>query len=178
MVKSIVDPCVLIHREKDKLKCLIFFQVDNSMGFGDTDFLDEEEAASSQFNSKPRTLLTTTPSTFNGISVRKFGPEPTAQTILVPGSSSPHPPVHLSHNQNNTNTVTFADENNEQNDDPQSEAADAIHDSSPPHLSPGTSIRKQCHPPPSQTQQHRHDERGKTQASWASEKQSTRRFST
>lgn len=76
MVKSKVDPCVLIKRTNDKLTGMILLQVDDSLGFGNKDFLAEEEMASTQFKSKPRSSLTTAPSSFNGLTIRKLGPGP------------------------------------------------------------------------------------------------------
>lgn len=67
MIKSKVDPCVLIRRERKNLKGLVLLQVDDSLGFGDNQFLDQEDEASTRFNSKPRIPLTEQPSTFNGI---------------------------------------------------------------------------------------------------------------
>lgn len=47
-------------------------QVDDSLGFGTSEFLDAEEKASTRFKSKPLTELTEEPVSFNGITVHKL----------------------------------------------------------------------------------------------------------
>lgn len=66
MFRATVDPCVLIRREKGNLAGLVIHQVDDSMATVMPRFLDDEERASSPYKSKPRQMLTETPTIFNG----------------------------------------------------------------------------------------------------------------
>ena len=45
MVRAQCDPCVLLRRNQDDLERLILLQVDDSLGVGTPDFLEEEEQA-------------------------------------------------------------------------------------------------------------------------------------
>lgn len=57
MTRSRIDPWVLIKRNGEKLSVLVLLQVEDSFGFGDREFLDQEEAQSVKFRSKPRKVL-------------------------------------------------------------------------------------------------------------------------
>lgn len=72
MNRSNIDPCVLCRRTESGLDGIVLLQVDDSLGFGTPQFLADEEKGSSKFNSKPRTTLTEKPTSFNGITLRRF----------------------------------------------------------------------------------------------------------
>ena len=71
MTRSRVDPCLLIKQGNNGLDGFILLQVDDSLGFGTEQFLDEEERASLTFKCKARAPLTNKPTTFNGITITK-----------------------------------------------------------------------------------------------------------
>lgn len=74
MQRSTVDPCVLVLREGTNVKVIVLLQVDDSLEFGDAEFLEEEEAASASFKSKPRVPLGNEPTPFNGVTLRRMTP--------------------------------------------------------------------------------------------------------
>lgn len=69
MTRSKSDPCVLIKRSKGQLEGLILLQVDDTLGLGTTNFMEEEQHHSQAFRCKPRTRLSAIPTTFNGITI-------------------------------------------------------------------------------------------------------------
>lgn len=73
MQETRADKCVLVRRTGTQLQGLSALQVDDSYGFGDSKFLEEEETHSKKFQavrSKPRKLLSTGDSTtFNGCTI-------------------------------------------------------------------------------------------------------------
>lgn len=84
MYRSRVDPCILLRRDTDRLLGIVLLQVDVTLGFGNSTFFTDEERASKRFKSKPRTPLTNKPVSFNGLTMRELGPEPTSMETLVP----------------------------------------------------------------------------------------------
>lgn len=73
MFRATIDQCVLICREEGKLSGFVILQVHDSMDIGTNDFLHFEEEASDRYNCKPRKLLTSTPTIFNGSHIRRGG---------------------------------------------------------------------------------------------------------
>lgn len=73
MTRSKCDTCVRIRRTNDNLDGLILLQVDDSLGLGTNQFLDEEEQASKEFGCKPRTGITETVTNLNGINISNLG---------------------------------------------------------------------------------------------------------
>lgn len=71
MKRTRADPCMMIRRTDSNLDGFILLQVDDSLGFGSTQFLDEEQTASARFRCKPRTAIATKPITFNGINISR-----------------------------------------------------------------------------------------------------------
>lgn len=98
MIRSTVDPCVLIKRNESGPSGLVLVQVDDSLTFGNDPFLAEEEAHSSKFQSKPRTFLDETPTTFNGLTLQCFNPVTTKVKV--------HEKVRISANTSITNTLS------------------------------------------------------------------------
>lgn len=67
IVRSTVDPCVLIRTHGSMLKCAIVVQVVDSFGLGNPNFLTLEEGAAGRFKHNPRILLGTEPVRFKGV---------------------------------------------------------------------------------------------------------------
>lgn len=63
-----VDPCVMFRRNRDgEVEGAVVLQVDDSLGFWNANFMQEEESASKEFNSKKRKQISaSTNATFNG----------------------------------------------------------------------------------------------------------------
>lgn len=72
MQRSMVDPCVLLKRDKDGLVGTIILQVDDSFGVGTETFLHDEATAVTQFKHKPRQILGATAVRFNGLHISKL----------------------------------------------------------------------------------------------------------
>jgi hypothetical protein len=72
MQESTADMCLLYRHDPDGGTNMTVLQVDDSLGHGTKDFLNEEERASKEFIGKPRKILAAGASvTFNGCDIRK-----------------------------------------------------------------------------------------------------------
>ena len=69
MKRTRVDPCVLIKGGNNSIDGLIILQVDDSLGFGSDEFLDNEEINSKDIRCKPRTFIGLKDTSFNGINI-------------------------------------------------------------------------------------------------------------
>lgn len=68
-------------------------QVDDSLSYGDSDFMRDEEKASSRFKSKLRTALSETPSNFNSIKIRKISGT-TKSSVFKPNQTNDNDCIH------------------------------------------------------------------------------------
>lgn len=59
MERSKFYPCLLMQRVNGKETGIIVLKVDEGLGIGTKQFLDEEKRAAASFKSKPRSILTT-----------------------------------------------------------------------------------------------------------------------
>lgn len=73
MHRSRVDHCTLISRNGGRLDRLVILQVDCSMILGTREFSAKEDNASNAFLTKPRSILGTDPTDFNGTHIRRNG---------------------------------------------------------------------------------------------------------
>lgn len=69
MHRATIDPCVMIKRDKGKLKGLVMLQVDDSLRLGSEEFITEEQLAAREFKSKEREFLSNATLDFNGIRI-------------------------------------------------------------------------------------------------------------
>lgn len=70
MERSVVDPCVIIKRNKYRIIGVTILQVDDRFSLGNQEFLQEVENSAKKFNHKPTIMLNSSPARFNGILVK------------------------------------------------------------------------------------------------------------
>lgn len=71
MERARVDPYVMIRRTNGRLEGLVLLQVNDSLGRATIELLAEEKEALKVFRCKPRKIISTQPTTFNGLTVTK-----------------------------------------------------------------------------------------------------------
>lgn len=85
MLRSLVDPCVIVKRNERDICGGVIIQVDDSLGTGTHESLTQEEYAAQHSKHKPRTILGTQPVCFNVLGVTKH-----ANGTLYLGQSEKH----------------------------------------------------------------------------------------
>ena len=75
MIRTTVDPCVLVRKVNGTLDGLIILQVEDSLGIGSKEILKDEELGSKQFLCKERSMIEPggIPTSFNGLTITNDG---------------------------------------------------------------------------------------------------------